>query len=357
VVLPSSFPEATLFALLKSLFGRPKGFMSLALGLKNPEGLRGDPDAPFKYEFSVRLPDHTYLSVVRSWLNLEVRRFGGNLALDEILRMFTYNFDLHKDRLKKTLEDLEKYRLVINPHFRHRQMMAYFEKELRGLEVKDLDLPKSLIAKEGDIRVLGEQLQRYMKETERQNIIATSLVMESAYTAESFLNLLIAVLQNKTLSQNSVILRDALKESWKDKLLRLSLHCVGIATQPKETDQEVRDLDTIFKLRNKIAHSYPDPDDLCVAKIWFDDRIPLLPRAEAYVPYQHGADAILPRRLEALECPPKAQRFMDYLLAKLSDEVRPGIIMFAKTNPIGYSEKTGRFGIPFSGTITMSLMG
>jgi hypothetical protein len=48
---------------------------------------------------------------------------------------------------------------------------------------------------------------------------------------------------------------------------------------------------------------------------------------------------------------------MDYLLAKLSDEVRPGIIMFAKTNPIGYSEKTGRFGIPFSGTITMSLMG
>ena len=70
VTLPSSFPEAKLFALLKSLFGRPMGFMSLALGIENPEGLRGDPDAPFKYEFSVQLPDHAYLSVVRSWLNL-----------------------------------------------------------------------------------------------------------------------------------------------------------------------------------------------------------------------------------------------------------------------------------------------
>ena len=110
-------------------------------------------------------------------------------------------------------------------------------------------------------------------------------------------------------------------------------------------------------LRNKIAHSYPDPDDLCVAKIWFDDRIPLLPRAEAYVPYQHGTDSILPRRVEALECPPKVRHFITYLMSKLTDERRPEIDMFAKTNPVGYSEKTGRFGIPFGGAITMSLFG
>ena len=135
--------------------------------------------------------------------------------------MFVYNFDVHKDRLEKTFEDLEEYRLVINPHFRHRQMMAYFEKELLGFVNNHLDLPKSLIVKEKErgVKTIGEELQRYMKETERQNIIATSLVMESAYTAESFLNLLIAVLQNKTLSRNNAILRDALRETWKDKLL------------------------------------------------------------------------------------------------------------------------------------------
>src|SRR5258708_37201683 len=95
VMLPSSFPEARLFALLKSLFGRPRGFMSLALGYKNPEGLRGDPDAPFKYEFSVELPDHSYLSIVLSWLNLEVRRFGVIPTLAQSLCRFTCTFDLH----------------------------------------------------------------------------------------------------------------------------------------------------------------------------------------------------------------------------------------------------------------------
>ena len=62
LVLPSSFPEAKLYALFKALFGRPKGMMSLAL---HPAG---DPDALFKYEFSIELPDQTHLSVIRSWL-------------------------------------------------------------------------------------------------------------------------------------------------------------------------------------------------------------------------------------------------------------------------------------------------
>ncbi|WP_353072790.1 hypothetical protein [Tunturiibacter gelidiferens] len=290
-------------------------------------------------------------------MNLEVRRFGGKITSQEVLKMFTHNFALHEKGLKESFESLEKYRLVINPHYRHRRMMTYFEGELRKIKVKDIDVPQSIVVKKGDSDKHAKDIDRYMKQMEHQNCIATALVMECAYTAESYLNMLIAVLRNKTLLENRVILQEALRETWKDKLLRLPLHCREIAKTPRETDQPVRDIESVFRLRNKIAHSYPDPEDLCSAEIWFDDRIPLLPRTESYIPYQCGVDSILPRRQEALACPPKVIAFIVYLQSLLNEKVREEITFFSESNPVGFSDKTGNFGIPFGKSLTMAVFG
>lgn len=59
-----------------------------------------DPDAPFKYEYLIRLPDGTTLSVLRSWLNLEVRAWDRSLELADVLKMFTANFDLHAEKIE-----------------------------------------------------------------------------------------------------------------------------------------------------------------------------------------------------------------------------------------------------------------
>jgi hypothetical protein len=349
VILPNGFPEAKLYALLKALFGRPKGMMSLAL---HPEG---NPDAIFKYEFFIELPDRTQLAIMRSWLNLEVHSFGRKLGLQEVLRLFTSNFKLHEDKLKVTFNDLESYRLVINPHFRHKKMMYFFEEELKRTNARPPQFPKSLMVTSSEEKHYAKALHAYIKEMERQNCFAMSLVMESAYTAESYLNLILALMHNDVLRANPKMLSDALHENWRDKVERLPLHCNMVMKQPNLNDAPIRDLERVFKLRNKIAHSYPDQEDLCAAKIWFDQKIPLLPACESHVLYQWGVNSMLPRREEALECPSLVEAFISYLEALFENQAKTALQRAGKSNPLGFSEVTGRYGIPYGEDIAVGL--
>jgi hypothetical protein len=349
VTLPSGFPEAKLYALLKALFGRPQGMMSLALHPK------GDPDAIFKYEFSIELPDKTRLAIMRSWLNVEVHSFGRKVSRQELLRLFTSNFSLHEDRLKATLDDLEVYRLVINPHFRHKKMMKFFEEELKKINAQPPQFPKTLMVTRPEEKHYAKSLHAYISEVERQNCYAMSLVMESAYTAESYLNLALALLHNEVLRTNPKMLSDALYETWRDKVERLPLHCDRVAKQPSLNDKPVKNLERVFKLRNKIAHSYPDQEDLCAAKIWFDQSIPLLPACESHVIYQWGVNSLLPSREEALGCPSIVNGFISYIEGILDRDAKEMIQRAARTNPLGFSEVTKRYGIPYGEDIVVGL--
>jgi hypothetical protein len=351
VMLPTGFPEANLFCLLKSLFGRPNGLMSLALGHE------GDASALFKYEWMVKLADGTGLSFMRSWLGCEVHGKGRNIELDEIVSMITHNFNLHSFKIKETLAQLEPYRLIINPHFRHRAMMNFYHKELGKLDYQPPTPPKDLLVAKGNEKAYTKQVQNYLRGMTKQNAFAVSVVTESAFVAESYLNLLIAFLKNRTLESNTTMFRDALLEKWRDKTERLPLHCRYFMKSPDVESDPVKNIKRVFDLRNKIAHSYPDVDDLCTAKMWFDLKIPVLPKCESYVLYEAGSDALLPQRAEALGCPALVAAFIAYINSLLKPEVGHEIAHICDINPLGYSEKTKRYGVPFRKEIAMGFFG
>jgi hypothetical protein len=348
VVLPRGFPEANVFALLRALFGPPNGLMSKVLRKQ------GDPDAPFKYEYCLDLPDGTSLSILRSWLNLEIRCLGRTAQTNELVQMFTHNFTIHAKELSDTLGSLEVYRLLINPYSRHHGMMLSFEAELKQVEAREPDYPSSLLCTKRDERSFMKQLQAYIKTMHKQNSLATSLVTESAFVAESLLNIFIALLKKPLLSGNAKLLSKALYESWRDKIERLPLHCDHLVGTPDPDHPAVKAVERVFKRRNRIAHSYPDPDDLCAEKIWFDNCVPILPRCESYVLYQMGVDGLVPSRTEALECPALVEGFVQYMFGLLHTSVREEMQMFCSANPIGFSEKTGRYGVPFGDRVGMA---
>jgi hypothetical protein len=151
------------------------------------------------------------------------------------------------------------------------------------------------------------------------------------------------------------MLSDALYETWRDKVERLPLHCDRVAKQPSLNDKPVKNLERVFKLRNKIAHSYPDQEDLCAAKIWFDQSIPLLPACESHVIYQWGVNSLLPSREEALGCPSIVNGFISYIEGILDRDAKEMIQRAARTNPLGFSEVTKRYGIPYGEDIVVGL--
>jgi hypothetical protein len=350
IVLPVTFPEATLYSLLRALFGRPAGAMSLLI---NPDG---DPDAPFKYEFLIRLPDTTRLSFLRTWLNFEVRSYGRTITDAEIIKLITNNFNIHKKILDDSFNALESYRLLINPHYRHLRMMRLFKKELEAMNVPELEQPSNIVVEGTENQRYGSALREYLVQMERQSCFAVSLVTECAYAAESFLNLMLALLHNDVLRSNPKMFSEVLHENWRDKLERLPLHCRMITKKPDMDHTAVKSAKRLFELRNRIAHSYPDKDDLCVEKIWFDKRIPLLSACDSYVEYQSAPELRGPTRSEALEMPTVATSFIEYLKDLIDPRVKEEISAAAQAHPLGYSERTQRFGIPFGPDIFMSMM-
>lgn len=68
--LPPGWPERTLFSMLLWHIGPPNGVMSLSL----PPG--GDPDAPWKWDYLLEFPNGQTMSIIRSWLNIEVWVLG-----------------------------------------------------------------------------------------------------------------------------------------------------------------------------------------------------------------------------------------------------------------------------------------
>ena len=232
--------------------------------------------------------------------------------------------------------------------------MRDFEGRLKPLKLKEPDYPRTLICTKAEQKSWARQLKAYIQNAHSQNSLAVSLVMESAYSAESLLNLFIAVLKKPVLD-NPKLLQDALYEPWKEKLQRLPLHCNRIARSADIDHPSVKGAERLFKRRNRIAHSYPDIDELCVAKIWFDNKRPILPNCGPYVGYQLGIDVMLPTEQEALECPDLAEKFEEYLYSLVDDELQEEMRFFARSNPIGFSEKTRRYGIPFGEQIAMAL--
>jgi hypothetical protein len=315
---------------------------------------RGDPDAPFKYEFMIGLPDGTALSVMRSWLNVEVHAWGRELELNEVLQMFTANFTLHAEKVRQTLDSLERYRLLVNPHYRHRGMMKFFLEELSNIDATIPEFPGQTAMDATTWQTFTDSIQRYFIAAERQNCFAVSLVTESAFAAESYLNLILTLQRNKALQENERLFSDALRENWRDKVERLPLHCKGIRKAADMEHRAIKNAKRMFDLRNRIAHSYPDTNNLCAAQIWFDERIPLLPECDSYVLYQCGVDTLLPRREQALECPQIVDEFCAFLDELLDPELNNDLFLASRASPLGFSEKSQKYGIPFGRRIIMT---
>jgi hypothetical protein len=351
IVLPVNFPEAHLYSLLKALFGRPRGFMSIAIDL------RGDPDAPFKYQYSLELWPNAVIDVTRSWLNVEVLLHGLSSSSDELVRMFTHNFKLHNDMLNQVFQNLEPYRLLVNPYHRHRRNVNFFYTELDSLKIAEPHFPKTLVASRKEQKHHLKTQTAYLRNMDRQNIFSTSLVTESAFMAEAYLNLVFALLAKPEVKASKETFNDILRSKWKERLERLMIYCNHVANVPDFSSTDLTNAKRLFDLRNRIAHSYPDVDALCLDKIWFDDQIPILPRCEAFDSYQVAVETHLPSRHEALNTRGWAEDFVKAVDNLLDDTGRQSVQLMAATHPLGYSDKTHKYGVPFLPKIFKSFFG
>lgn len=344
--LKQSFPEAYLYALLKHLFGDPNGFHSMILGTE------GDSDAPWKWSYSLKSKEGFFIIINRSWLSIEILYNKNEVNIYNVEKFLSVHIKIFSREIEAKLNNFEKYKLIINPYFRHKSMAEIIFEKLSSIKSVEPYFPNSLYIDQKQQKNFNKQFLKYIKNSNETMLYSMNLVTESAFMIESVLNLFISFNAKSVLREDAALYRSFLYERWSSKVKKLTLYCDNIHSIK---DEEILRFDSVFKLRNSIAHSYPDKKELCINKMWFDKNIPILPKSEPFPLFQTGFINILPTKSQAIECYNLALEFIELLKKIVDDQYKGSFDLIMATNPIGWNESTNQYGIPFGPKAIMPL--
>ena len=193
--LPSDYDEIRLFALLKWRFGGPNGPLSL---FGRPGG---DPDGPFKWDFLFVPCGDLKVQIIRSVHGIELWWWGENTDGSSIVQYLDRNLKQYSSEVSQESNRLEKYTLILNPFVRHRSMAQLALQELESINPQEPSAPPFIGVKKDDISAYVQQFEGYMNLVQKQASLNMLLVMESAFMAESYLNLMLALLLRSDLPQ------------------------------------------------------------------------------------------------------------------------------------------------------------
>jgi hypothetical protein len=347
--LPPDFPELRLFAMLLWKFRRPNGPLSLVCG-----GPDGDPDAPFKWDFLFVPHGELRLQVIRNGAGIELMWWGESAEPVDLIAFLESNIDRHDKEIAATIKQLEQYTLILNPYVRHRNIAAFALAELDKIILRE-PVPLRGIKTQDEVAGYSEEQKTYMELAERQASLMLLLVTESAFMAESFLNLLIALLVRPDVRASKAAMEETLMRRWKSKIERLNIDCLGIPKPADPGDARLGAAKKLFDTRNRVAHSYPDKVQMAVGKMWFHKSFPVLEKGEPFSKFVIALSNQLPSLAEARFCNKAADDLVEFLIALVDPTIRDEIQYATSRNPIGYNETKGLYGVPFGDFVVLAV--
>ncbi|MBI3861049.1 MAG: hypothetical protein HY290_04055 [Planctomycetia bacterium] len=347
--LPPDFPELRLFALLKSRIGRPNGPLTFFL-----ERQEGDPDAMFKWDFLFVPCGNLKLQIIRGVGGIEIWWWGEQSTESEILAYLRNNIAKHHRAIDDTIKGLELHTLILNPYVRHRSIANLALEQLN--QVNPVRPPPVM----GDVEQIvsddfSAKFTAFMNDVDRQASLMMLLVIESAFMAESYLNMILALLVRQEIRSVKPILTETLMRKWRNKIERLHVDCRQIPEAANMSDPRVTNAKRMFDIRNRIAHSYPDKDEMAVGKMWFYKCFPVLEKADAFGNFAIALHNQLPSPDEARFCKNAADALIVFLTEMIDPAHRDTIRIVTETNPLGYNETKGIYSVPFGESVVISV--
>ncbi len=340
VDVPEDYSEIDIFCLFQARLGRPNGPMTSAIGFD------GDPNAPWKWDFIFSLPGIGTIEVCRSWKHIELHTRRVTVSKEELLGFLTFNLEIHKEKIAEARKALEDYCLIINPYKRHKLLAKSAKEDLDSIKVIEPYYPESMMASSDQIRLHNESIDAYKKAMDKETAYSITLCTHSAYMVEAYLNLMLAIFIRPEIKEDKSIFKETIERRWKLKLRRLHLD-FRYVSKADLGSAIVRNVENMFRLRNKVAHSYPDKDDLTVAHMWFFKNFPILNNPVPFDKYQIAMNNRLPTRQQAQDSYDDALKMVEFLLSLIDKNVKEHFEFLAESNPIGFNEAKGLYSIPF----------
>lgn len=344
--LPETYEEVRLFALLLWRFKRPNGFLTF-LGTPG-----GSPDGPIKWDFLFSVGE-LRIQVIRGVNGLELWWWGREVSAENVIAFFDYNLSKYSAEVAKCIDTLETYTLLLNPCVRHRKLANVAHEELTKINPQEPTFATNILVNPEQHRLQIDEFRKYFEDIDREALYSMLLATESAFFAESYLNLMLAVLMKDEIRASKNLFDETVRRKWKSKVERLHLDC-NFVKAADLGDATIRDAKKMFDLRNRIAHSYPDREKLQVGTMWFFQSFPVLPRAVPSYKFEVQVNNQLPSKQDALAAEASASALVDFLHGLIEEEFGDSFTMLANANPLGFNESKRMYGIPYGESAILS---
>ncbi|MCC6256342.1 MAG: hypothetical protein IT276_15620 [Ignavibacteriaceae bacterium] len=348
--LPDEISEIDLFSLLVWKFKHPNGLMSLAVNFQ------GDANAPFKWDFIFKTNKGNIVQFIRSVTSLELNINIEGVTEKEIVDLINFNLNKYKKEVYETKQMLGNFVLIVNPYDRHKKMADMAEEELKNINSQKPVTVKDPITTKSEMDKYSEEFSKFYIDSDKEALFSMLLVTESAFSVEAYLNLIHAVFMKEEIFNNNNIFQETLRRQWKNKIERLPLSCDYIISKNIDINSpEIKEMQKLFDLRNKIAHSYPDEKDLGVGQMWFFKDFPILENPIPYHSYQLALNNRLPKKSEALAVKTIADNSINYLNNFIDENNRNYFSELASSSPLAYCKNGRVYSAPFSNQIIFSI--
>ena len=305
---------------------------------KQPNGLYanlrlGKPlDSPFWWDYVLEC-DLGFIHLSRTSHGLEaLYQFEKEFNL---IDFFDRNIKTHAKEIQSEIQLYENHIVYINHYKSYDECVRYLWEEVKAI---DLTVPNPPDHK--DMNVYKTDISKFIKTSIKFHTLGKSLLLNSAFKIDSFINLVIRIGSSNKLKKNSEVLERYLKADFMYKMKHLRFYTKIFSDQINHLDPAIKAAHELMVLRNKYVHFDEKSDHNKLGEVYFDGDFPLHPLSSqrphiaAFVQIFHNPT------FEMIEQSVKtSDAFVKYLKSKIKEEYRPSISFLVEQNPISYNSE------------------
>jgi hypothetical protein len=325
------------YCLLKAkVSNSPRGFYTMLI--------KGFPiDNLFWWDFIIE-SERGFVQIYRTQSKIELMT---NIKDFDAKTFFDHNLNKYKQEIKQIKEELEEHTIFINHFDSYYQCVNELWKEIKKLEIDPIEIEEKLEKDESEFK---DHLEKFISDNIKFHSFAKSLLLNSAFLIESYINMIIRLSAKEELKEYPNILKKHLQSNFSEKLKNLKYYSKIFKKDINLQDQEVIDVLKVMTHRNKYVHSDLSSKLNEIGTVYFDHLFPVFPNYEYSPIIQNIVRTYQIPSFEIIEFSYKsANVFIQYIKNHFIDNADSEYVKrMLGDNPIGFNHVSKNYSSIFS---------
>lgn len=301
--------------------------------------IKGFPlDNLFWWDFIVE-SERGFVQIYRTQSKIELMT---NIKDFDAKTFFEYNLKKYKQEINQVKKELEEHTIYINHFDSYYQCVNELWKEIKKLEIDPIKIDQKL---ENNDSQYNEHLEKFISDNIKYHAFAKSLLLNSAFLIESYINMIIRLSAKEDLKTYPDILKKHLQSNFSEKLKNLKYYSKVFNKDINLQDQKVINALKVMTHRNKYVHSDLSSKLNEIGTVYFDHLFPVFPEYQYSPIVQNIVRTYQIPNFEIVEFSYKASNeFIQFIKEHFVDNPDSEYVeRILSDNPIGFNHKSKNY--------------